>query len=242
MGEFLAASAFRTQNAEALCAAVAQFFSDNGYPAQRVEPGGLRDLSDEDTVIHDSLGGWSVVTWPRYMQDGPAVEVLTAKLATTASSIRVHDGDYWVHRLVENGRTLDRFASMPDYFAEDPTSAETAQLAAEWAGQPRALAAAFGVAESDIAPYLVQAPALDVEDEDEDEDEEDFEEPTDRWGKAFTDDAYDRSNVWVFVDFWRRIGITYPAPYPGSTPAAPGRVLRLPPGASLKLPAGTDEL
>jgi hypothetical protein len=237
MGLFLAATAFRTQDADSLCEAVARFFSQNGRPARRVEPGDLRELSDDDAVVHDPVGAWTVVTWPRYMQDGPAAEAVTAALATTASSVHVYDGDYWVHRLMENGRTVDRFVSMPDYFAEDPGSEETARLAAAWAGRPEALAAAFGAAESDVAPYLLQAPPLEEEYEDG---EDDFDEGDDRWGRAFPDDAYDRSDVWVFVDFWRRMGIAYPMP-PGGRPEAPGRVLRLPPGATLKLPQGTDE-
>lgn len=237
MGEFLAASAFRTQNADALCAAIAQFFSEHGYPAQRVEPGDPRDGSGNDAAVYEPAGAWCVVTWPTYMQDGPAVEAITTMLGTTASSIRVHDGDYWVHRLVENGRTLDRFASMPDYFAADPHSPETARLAAEWAGHPGVLATALGAAESDIAPYLLQAPALD----DEDEDADHFEEPGGSWGKAFADDEHDRANVWVFVDFWRRIGITYPAASDGRS-MPPKHLLRLPAGAALKLPQGSDVL
>lgn len=234
MGEFLAASAFRTRDAEALCAAVARYFSDNGHLAQRVEPADPQDLSADDTVVHDPVENWTVVTWPRYLHDGPAVESITAALATTASSIRVYDGDYWVHRLVEHGQTLDRFASMPGYFAEDPGSEETARLATEWAGHPDILAAALGVTAADIAPYFIQAPLLG--------DDDDSEKPDEDWGKAFPDDKHDRSDIWVFTDFWRRIGIPYPQMNPAEGAKTLTHVLRLPPDASLKLPLGTDEL
>jgi hypothetical protein len=30
-------------------------------------------------------------------------------------------------------------------------------------------------------------------------------------GKAFADDEFELSNFWVFTDFWRRVGISYPA-------------------------------
>lgn len=234
MGEFLAVTAFRTADAEALYAAAARYFSDNGHPAQRVEPIGPQELSADDAVVHDPVESWTVVTWPRYMQDGPAVEAITAALSTTASSIRVYDGDYWVHRLVEHGRTLDRYASMPDYFADDPGSEQTARLAAEWAGHPDILAAALGVSAADIVPYFMQAPPLG--------DDDDTEEPDEAWGKAFPNDEYDRSDIWVFTDFWRRIGVPYPQMNPTEGVKTLTRVLRLPPGASLKLPSGTDEL
>lgn len=238
MGEFLAATAFRTRDTEALREAIERFYRENGHPVRRVEGADARDLSpDDDTIIHGSAGNWTVVTWPRYAADGPAADSVTAALATIASSVHVHDGDYWVHRLFESGRTLDRFASMPDYFAEDPDSAQTALLAATWAGRADVLAEALGVADAVVAPYLVQAPALDDEEPDED-----FEDVDEAWGKAFPDDTYDRSDVWVFTDFWRRIGIAYPAVPPADRPAAPSHVLRLPAGAARELPQGTDEL
>lgn len=234
MGEFLSVTAFQTRDVETLCAAVAQYFSDNGHPAQRVELTGPQDVSPDDTVVHDPVGNWTVVTWPTYMQDGPAVEAITGTLGVTASSICVYDGDYWVHRLVEHGHTLDRFASVPDYFAEDPDSEETARLAAEWAGHPDIVAASLGATAADIAPYFMQSPSFDYDDEETYESDEE-------WGKAFPDDEFDRADVWVFTDFWRRIGIPYPDPNSAEGAKAFARVLRLPPDAVLKLPAGTDE-
>ena len=42
------------------------------------------------------------------------------ELRVLASIVRIHDGDYWSHALLRGGVILDRFASMPDYFTDDP--------------------------------------------------------------------------------------------------------------------------
>jgi hypothetical protein len=66
---------------------------------------------------------------------------------------------------------------------------------------------------------------------------DDIEDVKARVGKAFPDDEYDHDNPWVFTDFWRRGGISYPA----DTSAAV-HALRLAPGWLGKLPTGDEEL
>ncbi len=123
---------------------------------------------------------------------------------------------------MREGVFLDRFATMPDYFTDDPE--QIARLKAKFAGQPSLVAETIGKPVEQIAAYLVH---LEIEDDD-DEDE---------MGKAFPDDEFDLDSAWVFVDFWRRLGIRYPAedaPYEAR--------LRLAPGWSGKLPVGDAEL
>ena len=228
MGVFVAAAAFRTDNADAVLDAVRCFFREQRWPAQPVETQAAE--AGEDVFVHPPASGWTVVLWPRYFTDIPAVRFVSAALSVAASAVRIHDGDYWAHLLVDRGRVLDRFASMPDYFTDDPD--EVARLITRWAGNAAALAEVFSRSEAHIAPYLVHVRLDDL-----DEQADDLQDAEACSGKALPDDAYDRDDPWVFTDFWRRVGITYPA---DASTAVHG--LRLAPGWLGKLPTGDEEL
>jgi hypothetical protein len=125
---------------------------------------------------------------------------VSQRLGGVGSAVTIHDGDYWTHTLLRDGQTLDRFASMPDYFANDPDA--IARLVAKFVGNPAVVAATLGCPVDQVAPYLVHAMVtehldsllLDGPDLD----------------PAYADDEFDRESPWVFADFWRRAGITYP--------------------------------
>lgn len=51
--------------------------------------------------------------------------------------------------------------------------------------------------------------------------------------KAHLTDESTLGNFWVFVDFWRRLGIVYPTP-----PQNPAALLRLGPNVGKRLPVG----
>lgn len=229
MGEFVTVTAFKTDAASEVLDAVGRFFSSHGWPTERVED--ARPLTGDDIAVYPPIGGWTVVMWPGYFTELAAAEFVSRETGVLASTVRVHDGDYWSHSLLRDGVFLDRFATMPDYFTDDPVQAS--RLKAKFAGQPLLVAEATGRPVEQIAPYLVH---VELED-DEDEDEDGWDVPEPAMGKAFPDDEFDLDNVWVFVDFWRRLGIVYPA-----IEAAPEAVLRLAPGWSGKLPVGDAEL
>lgn len=132
-------------------------------------------------------------------------------------TVHTYDGDYWVHTLIRNGERLDRFASMPGYFVEDPTELLAVQRA--WAGNAQVVARALGRPADQVAPYFVHVPA--------DRDNE--------LGRAFGDDDFDRDDIWVFVDLWRRLGITYPEDVKASVAS-----LRLAPDWLDIVPTGTE--
>jgi hypothetical protein len=171
--------------------------------------------------------------WPTYFADAPAAAAISAELDLLTSTVSIHDGDYWRHLLIRSGQVLDRFATKPDYFTDNP--AEIAATATAWAGCATILADAFDRRSGDVAPYLIQD-LTEVDDGDGDGDEE-MEEPDPELGKAFDDDKFDRAEPWVFVDFWRRMGITYP-----DDVTAFERRLRLAPGWLNKLPGGEEQL
>jgi hypothetical protein len=229
MGEFVTVTAFRTDAAAAVVDAVSQFFSSYGWPAGRVEDAG--PLTGDDVAVYSAANGWTVVVWPGYFSELVAAEFVSREVGVLASTVRIHDGDYWSHSLLRDGVFLDRFATMPDYFTDDPE--QITRLKAKFAGQPSLVAEAVGRPVEQIAPYLVHV----VLEDDDDDDDDDGYVPEPEVRKAFPDDEFDLDSAWVFVDFWRRLGILYPewgAPHEAR--------LRLAPGWSGKLPAGDAEL
>ncbi|MET8525744.1 hypothetical protein [Micromonospora sp. NPDC005172] len=200
MGEFIAVSAFRTEDAGSVLAAARRFFTVNAWlaePGRDVEP-----VTDNDVLGFPPVNGWTVVNWPSHFTELAAAEFMSRDLTVLCSTVRIHDGDYWSHSLLRDGVTLDRFATMPDYFTDDPT--DIARLTAKYGGQPALIAEAVGCPVDDVAPYLVQ---VDVEDG---EDEEGHYVGEPEMGRAFPDDEFELDSPWVFVDFWRRFGPRYP--------------------------------
>ncbi len=227
MGEFVTVTAFREDASAEVLNAVDLFFSSNGWPTARIVD--TEPPTGDDVAIYPPEGGWTVVVWPGYFTELAAAEFISRAMGVLASTVRVHDGDYWSHSLLRNGVFVDRFATMPDYFTDDPE--QVSRLKAKFAGQPALVARATGRPVEQIAPYLVH---VELEQGEDDEGWDDVEPDL---GKAFPDDEFDLDSPWVFVDFWRRLGIRYP-----QDEASPQARLRLAPGWSGKLPAGDAEL
>jgi hypothetical protein len=153
MGEFLAVSAFRDQPVDALAAAICRCVSAHGVACDEIREG----PPDEsvDALIFAPANGWTVVFWPPdcSVLDIPLCEAISAELTALASTVHVHDGDYWTHAILDAGQLVDRFASMPEYFTDDP--GEALALTQAWAGDANRVAAALGTAPENVRPYLV---------------------------------------------------------------------------------------
>jgi hypothetical protein len=117
-----------------------------------------------------------------------------------ASTVSIHDGDYWRHVLLHDGAVVDRFASMPGYFTDDP--AETERLRVRYRGDAEVIAGTVGCRAEQVAPYLVH---VDLGDDDQG-----FEVVEPELGRAFPDDQFERDDPGVFIDFWRRFGPLLP--------------------------------
>lgn len=217
MGEFLAVSAFRDRPVEDLAPAVSHYVRGHGVACDLIQDGSHEEAVD--ALIFPPTNGWTVVLWPPYfnIHDITLCAAVSRELATLASTVHIYDGDYWTHVLFDRGDLVDRFASMPGYFTEDP--GEVAALAESWAGDADRLGAALGKAAEDIRPYLVH---IDPEGE----------EP----GMAFEDDEFGLDDYWVFTDLWKRIGVTYPDDVGNYE-----RVLRLGKDFMDRLPTGADD-
>jgi hypothetical protein len=191
MSEFLAVSAFRDTPIDDLAPAVRQYMSAHGVACDQIEDGSRDEALD--ALIYPPTNGWTVILWPPYfnINDVPLCAAVSRGLTTLTSTVHVYNGDYWTHVLFDRGEMIDRFASIPGYFAED--QAIVAALAESWAGDADRLSAALGTSPEVIRPYLVhvspEAGAL---------------------GKAHEGDEFGLDNYWVFTDMWKRIGIAYP--------------------------------
>ncbi len=217
MGHFLAVSAFRDQNVQSVSEAVIAYSNHFDCECDLLTADEPNDACD--ALVFPPDNGWTVILWPSYFNiyDIELCRDVSSTLAAIVSTVHVYDGDYWAHALIESGTVRDVFASMPYYFAESPEDA--ARLTAQWSGNANVFGDVLGVSPDSIAPYFVHLP-------------EDGS-PLDRI--AFSDDEFPLDDIWVFTDFWRRIGVSYPDP-----PTNFARILRFNRRFDRKLPSSNE--
>jgi hypothetical protein len=212
MGIFMSVSAVRDRTLGKVVASICECAARSGIDASvtREKPNG-----EADAVVA-SREGWTLVFWPTYFasQAQAISKTLSGSLQTQISYVDVCDGDDWYHYLFGNGDELDRYSSDPGYFTSDLKEKE--ELRREWRGNPEVIAAQFGVDPAIVRPYLIDWELLpppppkgvvrralrwlgwssQVD-------------PDELGPMASPDDEYRLGDIWVFVDFWRRVGIPY---------------------------------
>ena len=220
LGACVSTTAFRTSDAAALSAAICGLAQAHDLGCTAVA---VSDEFASNTLIFQPNNGWTVVFWPDNLvaQAVPIAVVLTRQLHLLASVVFVDDGGYWAHVLIEHGETLDQFCPRPGRV--DPTPADAAEHLQKWRGDAALLARKFRVADELMAPYLRN---LDAEAEAAKPPKPGFfarffapEPPPFVAGPAFPDDEYDLDDYDVYVDFWRRAGIHWPADMELAAPA-----------------------
>jgi hypothetical protein len=211
MGLFLALTALPVEDVDAIADAIVRYAGKHNVSTSMITAEEARQVIA--AAVYAPRNGWSVVIWPTRFTGLPAVSRwLSQELDVPASAVSVYDGDLWMHVAFRRGEDADQFASVPDYFTADRR--EGAKLSRQWSGNPVALAELFAVSVDVVTPYLAHpfsgglvgllnllAPRR----------------------KAFPDDEFELTDVWVFVDLWRRFGIAYP-----EVGTDPVRCIRLP--------------
>jgi len=136
VGYFLAVSSFRDSSVAHLAAAIQKYTSEFDVTCDLFDPGQAELDPCTDAIIFAPVGGWTVILWPEYfnIHDFPTCQALSRRLSTLVSTVHVYDGNYWAHGLFEAGETLDRFCSIPDYFAESSVAAGRMRMG--WRGKP----------------------------------------------------------------------------------------------------------
>jgi hypothetical protein len=146
------------------------------------------------TSIYSPQNRWSVVIYNDcHFEEKEISKFLSVQLQTLISLIEVYDSDIWYHYLYYNGNQVDRFCSNPEEYEKQE----------EWhllKGNAKKFAFYFAVEERTIEPYLFQFSS-----------ENRINYPA---KKAHVDDEYHLGNEWVFIDFWKRLGIRYPTEVP----------------------------
>jgi len=115
-------------------------------------------------------------------------QALSGQLSTPVMVLYIYDDDYWGYWLYQEGREVDRFATLPDYFGpNDPPDRP---------GNAAAVAQSFGVEPKAIEKYLIPWPqGLAASDEED--------------VYAYESDFYALGDFWQLTDFMKALGFNY---------------------------------
>ena len=213
MGLFLATTAFRSNSVDETVKAISDYLASHDVKHQMKEE--AWPLSEQtDAMVFAPQNSWVVVLWPNYfnIHDFPMVASIGSARDWLISGVHVYDGDYWEHLAVRGPNRLHEFSSRPTYWSDVP---EELERAANFDTDPARLGAALEAPGNTLQPYLVDAATVA------------------ETAKAHADDQFELANIWVFTDFWRRMGITYPDP-----PDNAAAVIRLSKWFAKRLPSG----
>lgn len=186
---------------------------------QRRPPEGGREYG---VPAADAASGWSVIICPEPFESLAAD--MSRLLGAPTFLFHLHDGDSWLYWFFNAGRELDRYDSLPGYWADSDDAELTAVR-----GRPAVLANALGLNAATLAPYLVRA-GIDPEEQVR-EDYDDVDKALELLAtdaRVHPDDKYDLWDARVMFDFMRRLGITAPVS-PTGQPTGPLTILRFEP-------------
>lgn len=150
--------------------------------------------ADEDELLivaESELGNVTVLYPSSFLNWDAASRHLSSALGKPVFSLHVHDGDLWMYVLFADGREVDRFNPVPDYWEE----LSDEDLAA-WAGDAANVCRHWpNVSKSQIANYLVRWTEAGHE----------------NYGdKAYPEDEAGIGEDWQIVDFMAKVGLVYP--------------------------------
>ena len=121
------------------------FASQHNVDSELANPPAGDENPSRDGSVFAPLNGWTVILWPEYfnVHDFVTCQHLSQQLKTVVCTAHVYDDDYWAHALFDSGEWVDRFCSVPDYFAENDSDAQ--RLTHEYKGNPSVFADRFNV-------------------------------------------------------------------------------------------------
>jgi hypothetical protein len=208
MGLFLFVSAIKNKSPEDIAAKISKYTKRRNIIAD-VKPFTEWMQADESSKIdihniisqpismasiYQPINRWSVVIYNNCLYDEKEIsKFLSLELQSLVSLIEVFDSELWYHFLFYNGNQVDQFSSYPEEY-------EKGEKIQFFKGNLRKIAFYFDVDESYISPYLIHIPP-------EMRSEYIFK-------KAYEDDTYALADEWIFIDFWRHLGIKYPTELP----------------------------
>ncbi len=194
MGYFLAVTAFRIDSVAGLTRIVTNHMNAHSVSCESIPVDSPPD-HQRDAQIYAPVNGWTVILWPEYfnLHDFPLVRTLAASQQWLISTVHVYDGEYWEHLCCSGDTEVHAFCSRPGFWKEE--SPDDFHLMSGYNTEPSRLASCVGISPQVVQPYIVDVGSLPNPEV-----------------KAHLTDEFTLGNFWVFVDFWRRLGIMYPVP------------------------------
>lgn len=151
-------------------------------------PKKLDHLDDNCSILAEGENGTTIFYPYGFMQWDESSLFLSENLNCPVFSFHVHDGDFWMFMLYNNGELIDQFNPIPDYWDENITKKEIE----EFSGNPELISQIIESVEvKTISNYFNR---WDLETESL---------------KAYPDDEFENED-WQLVDFMRKIGLEYP--------------------------------
>jgi hypothetical protein len=140
-------------------------------------------------ITPGEAGRWSVL-FPEAFDGAEQLARSVSKILQAPLFLfHIHDGDFWMYSLYSDGKEVDHFNPIPDYWGDvGPTKQ------ARWAGSARQVARYWpGLKPAMIEKYLVPW---------------DLDSPKPK--KAYPSDAYAYGDWYQLGDFMRRLGLIFP--------------------------------
>lgn len=157
--------------------------------------GGIRQddtlkYDDDNCCLIEEANGNTTVLYPNWYNEwDDTSESISKQLNATVFSLHIHDGDLWMYVLYNNGKIVDKFNPVPDYWDENLRSNEIKT----WKGNASIIAKYVTyVQPKDIKNYLV---AWDLDEEES--------------TKAYSTDEFAKED-WQMLDFMSRLKLPYP--------------------------------
>lgn len=140
----------------------------------------LNSENDNCCIVEEANGNTTIFYPEGYLEWDDSSEFISRELNATVFSLHIHDGDFWMYLLYNNGKVVDQFNPVPDYWDENITDDEIEK----WKGNALIVTKYVSYLKpKDIEKYLV------------------------RWGvdeeetiKAYLTDEYTKEE-WQIVDF-----------------------------------------
>lgn len=187
MGHFLALSSIMGKTQNEVVNSLANYASSvNGGLQQE---NAINSDTANCCIVEEVNGNTSILYPDDYLEWDDSAEFISRELNATVFSFHIHDSDLWMYVLYNNGKIIDKFNPVPDYWEDNLTEEEINS----WKGDVQVITQFIPYIKPDeIDKYLVR---WDLEEE----------EPS----KAYPIDEFVQGE-WQLTDFMKKLKLPYP--------------------------------
>ena len=189
MGMFLALAGIIGKSQNEVIASLTNYANSVGGGVQEDN---TIDSDNDNCCIVQEANGNTTIFFPNYFLEWDAAsEFISRELNATVFSLHIHDGDLWMYVLYNNGKVVDQFNPIPDYWDENISDEEIES----WKGNASIVTNYVSyVKTEEIENYLIRWDLDDDEDDDE---------------KAYQTDEFTNED-WQLLDFMAKLKLPYP--------------------------------